>query len=30
MNLPRTVESTYGKPVYHVQAVPDWSPGDLP
>ena len=30
MDLPRTVASKYGRPVYHVQALPDWSPGDLP
>jgi hypothetical protein len=30
MNLPRTVESKYGKPVYHVQAHEDWTAGDLP
>jgi hypothetical protein len=30
MNLPRTVESKYGKPVYHVMATEDWTAGDLP
>jgi hypothetical protein len=30
MDLPRMVESTYRKPVYHVQAAPEWSAGDLP
>ena len=30
MDLPRTVESKYGLPVYHVQAADDWSAGDLP
>ena len=29
-NLPDTVRSKYGLPVYHVQAPPDWSAGDLP
>jgi hypothetical protein len=30
LNLPRTVETKYGRPVYHVQAPLDWSAGDLP
>jgi hypothetical protein len=30
MNLPRMVESKYGKPVYHVEAHDDWTVGDLP
>jgi hypothetical protein len=30
MDLPRTVESRYGLPVWHVRAVPEWSAGDLP
>jgi len=30
MDLPRTVWSKYDKPVYHVQATPEWSAGDLP
>ena len=30
MDLPQIVESKYGKPVYHVLAAPEWSPGDLP
>jgi hypothetical protein len=30
MDLPRMVESKYRKPVYHLQAAPEWSAGDLP
>jgi len=30
MDLPRTVESRHRLPVYHVQARPEWSFGDLP
>jgi hypothetical protein len=30
MDLPRTVESRHRVPVYHVQAPPEWSVGDLP
>ncbi len=30
LDLPRTVESRHGVPVYHVQAPPEWSVGDLP
>jgi hypothetical protein len=30
MHLPETVESKYGKPVYHVAASFDWSAGDIP
>jgi hypothetical protein len=30
MDLPRTVESKYGLPVFHVQAPPSWTAGDLP
>ena len=30
MDLPRTVESRHRLPVYHVQARPEWSVGDLP
>jgi hypothetical protein len=30
MNLPRTVRSKYGLPVYHVEAAQDFSLGDLP
>jgi hypothetical protein len=30
MNLPSTVESKYGLPVYHVVAERDWTVGDLP
>ncbi|HET9564286.1 MAG TPA: hypothetical protein VFP27_07215 [Mycobacterium sp.] len=30
MDLPRTVESRHRLPVYHVQAPPEWSVGDLP
>ena len=30
MDLPRTVESRHHLPVYHVQAQPEWSVGDLP
>jgi len=30
MDLPRAVWSRYDKPVYHVQATPEWSAGDLP
>jgi hypothetical protein len=30
MDLPRTVESRHRLPVYHVEARPEWSVGDLP
>jgi hypothetical protein len=30
MDLPRTVESRHRLPVYHVQAHPEWTVGDLP
>jgi hypothetical protein len=30
MDLPRTVESKYRLPVYHVMAQADWTAGDLP
>jgi len=30
MDLPRAVWTKYRKPVYHVQATPEWSAGDLP
>jgi hypothetical protein len=30
MDLPRTVESKYHKPVYHVLAEREWTAGDLP
>ena len=30
MDLPRTVESRHRVSVYHVQAPPEWSVGDLP
>ena len=30
MDLPRMVESRHRLPVYHVQAHPEWSVGDLP
>jgi hypothetical protein len=30
MDLPRTVEAKHRLPVYHVQAHPEWSIGDLP
>jgi len=30
MDLPRTVRSKYGLPVYHVVAAPDFTLGDLP
>jgi hypothetical protein len=30
MDLPRTVESKYGLPVYHVMAAEEWTVGDLP
>jgi hypothetical protein len=29
-DLPRTVASTYGLPVFHVRAGDEWSAGDLP
>jgi hypothetical protein len=30
MDLPRTVESKYDKPVYHVLGEPEWTSGDIP
>ena len=30
MDLPRTVEAKYDKPVYHVLAEREWTAGDLP
>jgi hypothetical protein len=30
MDLPHTVGSKYGLPVYHVMAAPEWNVGDLP
>ena len=30
LDLPRTVESKYDKPVYHVLAEREWTAGDLP
>jgi hypothetical protein len=30
MDLPRTVESRHRLPVYHVEARPEWTIGDLP
>jgi hypothetical protein len=30
MNLPQVVESRHRLPVYHVQAAPEWTVGDLP
>jgi hypothetical protein len=30
MDLPRKVESKYGRPVFHVLARDEWSAGDLP